>query len=84
MILKMCHKNLDTGRKEWVMYDNISAVSSGYEPREGCKMLNVLFKGASEYSGYPVRDVAYLCNDDGKTIESIYPELPQGACDDKG
>jgi hypothetical protein len=75
MILKMSHKNMDTGRKEWSIYDNIVSAFTSYNPNEKCKMLNVFFKGESEYSGFPIREAAYLCNDDGKTIEAIYPEI---------
>jgi hypothetical protein len=75
MILKMSHKNMDTGRKEWQIYDNIVTATSGYNTEEKCKMLFVYFKGADEYSGFPIKEVAYLCNDDGKTIEAIYPEI---------
>ena len=75
MILKMSHKNFDTGRTEWSIYDNIVTASSGYEPKEKCKILSVAFKGSSEYCAFPIRETAYLCNDDGKTIEAIYPEI---------
>ena len=75
MILKMSHKNKDTGRTEWSIYDNIVNAITTYEPREGCKLLVAFFKGEDNSCSFPIRDVAYLCNDDGKTIEAIYPEI---------
>lgn len=75
MILKMSHKNLDTGRTEWSIYDNIVTASSDYEPKEKCKILSVFFKGEGECCSFPIREAAYLCNDDGKTIEAVYPEI---------
>ena len=77
MILKMSHKNLDTGRDEWSIYDNIVNATTSYEPKEKCKMLVVYFKGLGESCAFPIRNVAYLCNDDGNTIEAIYPEITE-------
>jgi hypothetical protein len=75
MILKMSHKNLDTGRDEWSIYDNIVNAVTSYNQEEKCKMVVVYFKGG-DFCGFPIRDAAaYLCNDDGKTIEAIYPEI---------
>ena len=75
MILKMSHTNMDTGRREWAIYDNIVSAHTSYEPKEKCKILAVFFKGADDSCGFPIREAAYLCNDDGKTIEAIYPEI---------
>lgn len=75
MIMKMSHTNQDTGRNEWTLYDNIISASLGYEPNEKCKILVVAFKGIDETCAFPVRSATYLCNDDGKTIEAIYPEI---------
>lgn len=82
MILKMSHTNQETGRKGWSIYDNIVQVITGYNPGEGCSTLCVFFKGEDTYNEYPIRDVAYLCNDEGKTIEAFYPDLT-GATDTK-
>ena len=75
MILKMSHKNHDTGREEWSIYDNIVTASSSYDPKEKCKIISVFFKGSDGYCSFPIREKTYLCNDDGKTIEAIYPEI---------
>lgn len=75
MIMKMSHTNHDTGRKEWTLYDNIVSASLGYEPKERCKIITVAFKGNENPCTYPVREATFLCNDDGKTIEAIYPEI---------
>jgi hypothetical protein len=77
MILKMSHTNHDTGRTEWTMYDNIVSASTGYEPKEKCKIVTVAFKGDDNMCAFPVREKAFLCNDDGKTIEAIYPEITE-------
>ena len=77
MILKMSHKNMDTGRNEWSIYDNIVNAITTYEPKEKCKMLVAVFKGEDNSCAFPIRNVAYLCNDDGKTIEAIYPEITE-------
>ena len=75
MIMKMSHTNQDTGRTGWTMYDNVTTASLDYDPKEKCKLLIVTFKGLEETCAYPVRSTIYLCNDDGKTIEAIYPEI---------
>lgn len=77
MILKMSHTNHDTGRTEWTMYDNIISVSTGYEPKEKCKIVTVHFKECVDTCAFPVREKIFLCNDDGKTIEAIYPEITE-------
>lgn len=75
MILKMSHKNHDTGVTEWSIYDNIVNAITTYDPKEQCKMVVAYFKGEEHSCAFPIRNTAYLCNDDGKTIEAIYPEL---------
>ena len=76
--MKMSHTNKDTGRREFTMYDNIVSVSTDYEPREGCKIVIVCFKGVDETCSFNVKEAVFLCNDDGKTIEAIYPEITEG------
>ena len=51
MILKMSHKNMDTGRNEWSIYDNIVNAITTYEPKEKCKMLVAVFKGEKKGEG---------------------------------
>lgn len=75
MIMKMSHTNIVTGRTEYTMYDNITSACTGYEPKEKCKIVTVTFKGDDNACTYPVREKVFLCNDDGKTIEAIYPEI---------
>ena len=75
MILKMSHTNKESGKVEWTWYDNIVAASSGYDEKEGCRTIAILPRGQAEYSVLPVRNSAYLCNDDGKTIEAFYPDI---------
>ncbi len=77
MIMKMSHTNQDTGRMGWTMYDNVICASLDFDPKEKCKLLVVNFKGIDETCAYPVRSATYLCNDDGKTIEAIYPEITE-------
>ena len=78
MILKMSHMNKDTGRIEWSWIDNILQASSGYEPIEDCKIIVIQPKGTSETSAIPIREIMYLCNDDGKTIEVLCPDIKKG------
>lgn len=77
MILKMSHTNIDTGRTEFTMYDNIVSVQTGYEPKEKCKIISASFKGECNACVFPIREKAFLCNDDGKTIEAFYPEITE-------
>ena len=75
MILKTSHTNIDTGRTEYSMYDNITTAYIGYDPKEKCKIVTVSFKGIDDACTFRIGEKAFLCNDDGKTIEAIYPEI---------
>lgn len=77
MILKtLTH---DRGNSDcWNYYDNIESASSFYD--EGAKMACVAinFKGSDAEVILALSDVAYLCNDEGQTIERLRPAVKQG------
>lgn len=81
MILKMSHtikqEGVKTpGRQGWIWYDNVLIASCNYEPQYGGKVITIYLKNQVDPTCIPLREVAYLCNDEGKTIEVLYPEFP--------
>lgn len=75
MILKTVEKQLDTNNKVTTWYDGIQSVTQCIEKIDGqtYKMLYMSFEGERSDIGLPVREKMYLCNNNGKTIETIYP-----------
>jgi hypothetical protein len=90
MILKMSHTIKSEGGKEpgnqgWIWYDNVLTASCNFDPNLGCKVMTIVTKNQVDKTAIPLWEVAYLLNDEGKTIEAFYPEiaprdLEQRAC----
>lgn len=82
MILKMSHTVKREGVEEpgiqgWIWYDNVLTASCNFEPQYGCKVITMYIKNQVDPTTIPLREVAYLCNDEGKTIEAFYPDIRQ-------
>ena len=72
MILKtLTHDHGDSDVWNW--YDNIESASAYYDEASGESVVSVRFKDATADVVLVINEVAYLCNDDGKTIEKLRP-----------
>ena len=50
-------------------------VAPSYDAKENCKVIAVDFKGESQGVLIPIDGTVYVCNNDGKTIDVIYPAI---------
>lgn len=73
MILKtLTH---DRGSSDcWNWYDNIESASAYYNEELGATCVELKFRDASDSITVAICEPAYLCNDDGQTIEKLYPD----------
>lgn len=72
MILKtLTHDHGDADCWNW--YDNIESASAYYNEESGVSCVELKFKGAQNLITLVLSEAAYLCNDDGQTIEKLYP-----------
>lgn len=72
MILKFMHPH-KVG--SYTLRDNVDRVTHSYDSKENCIVLAVDFKGESQGTLIPIDGVVYVCNNDGKTIDIIYPDV---------
>ena len=82
MILKISYTGKKKGDKEpptlgWIWYDNVLTASCIFEQQYGCKVITLFIKNQVDPTTIQLREVAYLLNDEGKTIEAFYAEIPQ-------
>lgn len=80
MILKtLTH---DRGNSDvWNWYDGVVSASAYYDEKTGSAVVAVRFKGAEADVIIAITDEAYLCNDEGQTIERLrtaHKERPHG------
>lgn len=74
MILKtLTH---DRGNSDvWNWYDGVTSASVYYDESANCSVIAVRFKDADDDVVIELTDVAYLCNDEGSTIEKLRPAV---------
>lgn len=73
MILKTLthdHGNSDC----WNWYDNIESASAYFDEAADLACISVKFKGCNESIVIGITEPAYLCNDQGQTIEKLMPK----------
>ena len=76
MILKTCTH--DRGTSDcWNFYDNIESASVYHDAAVPGNLVAVRFKGADSDVVILITGEAYLCNDNGRTIERLLPHIPQ-------
>lgn len=88
MILKVSHTAKKEGGKEpgyqgWTWYDHVLTASCYFDTGCGCKVILIWIKNQVDPTSIPLKGVAYLCNDEGKTIEAFYPDPPRNCSDCK-
>lgn len=59
----------------WNFYDNIESASVYYDERIDASCIAVRYKGVDSDVVLVIQDVAYLCNNTGKTIEKLVPAV---------
>lgn len=76
MILKtLTH---DHGESDvWNYYDNIESASAYYDENIEEAVVSVRFNDTDAYVVIAITEVAYLCNDEGKTIEKLRPAIKE-------
>ena len=76
MILKtLTH---DHGESDvWNYYDNIESASAYYDENIEEAVVSVRFKNDDADIIITITEVAYLCNDEGKTIEKLRPVIKE-------
>lgn len=74
MILKFMHPH-EVG--SYTLRDDVVRVTHSYDSNENCKVLAVDFKGESQGTLIPIDGTVYVCNNDGKTIDVIYPAIKE-------
>lgn len=81
MILKtLTH---DHGESDcWNWYDNIESASAYFDEGADMACVSIKFKGSDPAIVIGLKDAAYLCNDQGQTIEKLLPKrIEQNAKD---
>lgn len=74
MILKtLTHDHGDSDT--WNYYDNIESASVYFDEGSGYAVVSCVFKDVDSPIVIAITDVAYLCNDEGKTIERLRPAV---------
>lgn len=71
MILKMLTHERNEHIDEWTWHDHIETVTVYYDERIGESVISVKPYKATEAINLILKDVAYICNDEGKTIEVL-------------
>ena len=76
MILKtLTH---DHGESDvWNYYDNVESASVYYDEKIEEAVVSVRFKNTDADIVIVITEVAYLCNDEGKTIEKLRPAIKE-------
>lgn len=76
MILKtLTH---DRGESDvWNYYDNVESASAYYDENIEKAVVSVRFKDTDADIVIVIPEVAYLCNDEGKTIEKLRPAIKE-------
>ena len=75
MIVKIFSIDPETGKHGWTMYDKVVAVNN-YSDAEGHPRINFGSERLPcETIDLPVEGAIYVCNDEGKTIDTIYPPI---------
>jgi hypothetical protein len=70
----MILKNLthDHGNREvWNWYDNIDSASAYFDEESQMAVVSIHFKDIDANIVVAITDVAFLCNDNGQTIEKL-------------
>lgn len=62
------------GSSCWNFYDNIETASCYHSADTGNLCIALKFKGDSSDIILELLEPAYLCNDNGQTIEKLYPK----------
>jgi hypothetical protein len=62
----------------WNYYDNIESASVYFDENCGEQVVALGFRGTTGFITLSITDVAYLCNDEGKTIERLRPAEKTG------
>lgn len=71
MIFKYLMTNHD-GSARWDYYDGVKSATTEYDSKIGRMCVNVCFdRNGNDSILFPVNEVAYLMNDNGKTIEKF-------------
>lgn len=63
----------------WNYYDNIESASVYFDEGCGETVVALKFKDTPAFITLATTDEAYLCNDDGKTIERLRPAVKEGS-----
>lgn len=63
----------------WNYYDNIESASVYFDEGCGESVVSLKFKNTVDFITLAITDVAYLCNDEGKTIERLRPAEKMGS-----
>ena len=75
MIIKLTSIDPETGKHGWTMYDKVVAVNK-YSDAKGNPRINFGTERSPESTvDLPVDGTIYVCNDEGKTIDTIYPPI---------
>lgn len=74
MIVKITSIDPETGHHGWTMYDKVVAVNK-YNDANGHPRINFGTERITETVDLPVVGAIYVCNDEGKTIDTIYPPI---------
>lgn len=61
----------------WTFYDNIECARVYFDSVAKVSCVAIRFKGTDNEIVIALHDVAYLCNDAGKTIERLGPAAPR-------
>ena len=67
----------------WNYYDNIDSASVYFDEGCGENVISVCFKGVPASIVMTINDAAYLCNDEGKTIERLRPAVKEDDTEDE-
>lgn len=58
----------------WNWYDNIESASAYFDEGSDMSCIRIKFKDSDASITIGITDVAYLCNDQGQTIERLLPK----------
>lgn len=75
MVLKVLTHDCPGGGDRWDYYDGIETASYYYDANAGASCISMKFKGTDSNIVFALNDIAYLCNDQGRTIEKLYPKI---------
>lgn len=57
----------------WNFYDNISSASVYFDVENEMSCVKIIYKDMADPVTIAIANVAYLCNNEGKTIEVLHP-----------